>query len=82
MYTFIALNVHPMTDSKPGAVFSNHTYSRGKIGFNPQKIATKGFSTAFGRFEYTFQHTKSLPKFDLRKSVFFKMAAKMDAKTF
>ena len=28
--------------------------SRGKIRFNPQKIATKGFSTVFGSFVYTF----------------------------
>ena len=26
----------------------------GKKQPNPQKIATKGFSTGFGRFEYTF----------------------------
>ena len=28
--------------------------SRGKIQFNPPKIVTKGFSTDFGSFEYTF----------------------------
>ena len=43
----------------------------GKYPLNPQKIATKGFSTDSGRFWCTFQHTKSLGKSKPRKCVFF-----------
>ena len=54
----------------------------GKYPLNPQKIATKGFSTDSGRFWCTFQHTKSLGKSNPRKCVFFKMASNMAAETF
>ena len=45
----------------------------------PQKIATKGFSTAFCSIRCPEQHTKNLRKSIFRKGVIFKMASKMAA---
>ena len=48
---FIALYMDTGAQTRTGVAWP---YSRGKIRFNPQKIATKGFSTDSGRFQYTF----------------------------
>ena len=56
-------------------------YSGLHIWFDPEKNATKGFSTVYCSIRCAYLHIKSLPKSDHAKSIIFKMASKMAAKS-